>query len=497
MLSDLAAWADAWALWLGIAAAGVVLAYDLYFRWRLPSHATKDAHGSAHWAGRRELKQAGLLAKSGLYIGRLGRQPLRLATDRHIITFAPTRSGKGVSSILPNVLTYPGSMVIIDPKGETTAIAWRRRRDMGQRVHVVDPFGLTGLPVARYNPLALLDPHSRRLSDDAKTLAYALVPEVAEGAHWQTEARALVEGLILHVISAEEPELRTLGEVRRLLAQAPGPFQQTLANMAASQAAGGLVARAANGILQKADRERSGVISSARAMTHILDSPDLVDNLAASDFDFGEAKAQAMTVFIVLPADLLESYAKWLRLLVSQAIVAMIRRKGRPRHPVLFVLDEFSALGHLRPIEVAMGLLAGYGLQIWPILQDLAQLKGAYPATWPTFLANAGLLQAFGVAETTTAQWLSERLGHKTVGVRQQSLAGAALGADGPGRYSEGFGVISRPLLTADELMRLPADDELLIMPGRAPVRATKLTYYSDREFAGLFDANPWRQASA
>ena len=505
MLADLAAWAEAWALWLGIGAAGVVLAYDLYFRWRLPAHRNRDAHGSAHWADRREVKRSGLMARQGLLFGRLGGRLLRVATDRHILTIAPTRSGKGVSAIIPNALTYEGSMVILDPKGETTAIAARRRRELGQDVYVLDPWNETAEPSARFNPLALLDPAAPRFVDDVRALGYALVPDAIEGAHWLDEARSFIIGLIMHVVSASDPELRTLGEVRRLLMQAPAQFQQTLANMAASTAARGKVARAANAMLQKAERERSGVLSSAQKATAFLESDELVDSLAVSDFDFGDAKGRdrdgnkrrPMTIFIVIPADLLESHAQWLRITVNQALMAMIRRKGKPKRSVLFLLDEFAALGFLRPVEAAMGLLAGYGIQLWVVLQDLAQLRAAYPASWPTFLANAGILQWFGVAETSSAQWLSERLGALTVSVRTQSLAGAALGADGPGRYSEGFGVIQRPLMTADELMRMAANDEILVRPGQSPVMAQKLNYLQDGEFQGHFDPNPYHQLAA
>lgn len=139
-----------------------------------------------------------------------------------------------------------------------------------------------------------------------------------------------------------------------------------------------------------------------------------------------------------------------------------------------------------------MGLLAGFGVQLWPILQDLSQLQKHYPTSWSTFLANAGVVQAFGVADTMTAAWLSERLGQRTVGVRQQTMAGATIGAMGEHVYSQGHSTTARPLLTPDELMRLPADQQIVLLPGHAPVLADKLCYYKDSEFRGLYDPNPW-----
>jgi type IV secretion system protein VirD4 len=494
MLEELAARAEALAVPLGLAAIGAVWAYDAYIRWRLPAHETGTAHGTAHFADRVELTRAGLLGADGLYVGRWQNKPLRAMTDRHLCTLAPTRSGKGVAAIIPNLLTYPGSAIVIDPKGEAAAITARRRREMGQAVYIVDPFGITGAQSARFNPLANLTGESPDLVEDAAILAQALVPESqGDDNHWLNEGRALLAGLILHVATTEPTAMRHLGQVRKLLTQPPAPFAAMLATMAESQAASGLVARAAARIMQKSEREKSSVLSTAQAQTHILDSPRLAQNMAASDFNFGDLKAQGATVYIVLPADKLVAFGRWLRLVVSQAIVELVRKSGRPKRPVLFILDEFAALGYLEPVETAMGLLAGYGVQLWPILQDLSQLRDLYPHRWPTFLGNAGVVQAFGCAETTTAEWLSSRLGNRTVATRQQSMSGAAVGGVGMDHYSQSVGVVSRPLLTPDELMRLPAESEILLMPGHAPALVGKLAYFRDKEYAGLFDANPWR----
>ena len=497
-LSEIVAGAQALAMPLGLATIGAVWAYDWYLRYRLPAHETDRAHGSAHWADVRDLRHAGLLAGAGLWVGRWRNRPLRLKTDRHLCTLAPTRSGKGVSAILPNLLTYPGSIIIIDPKGEAAAIAARRRREMDQAVHIVDPWGVTGATPARYNPLSLMSPESPDLVDDASILAQALVPEGnGRDSHWLNEARALIAGLVLHIVTSEPVEWRHLGRLRHMLTQASPLFHAMFGAMAKTDSAGGLVARAAARLTQKSERERSGVISTAQSHSHILDSSRLVENLSASDFSFADLKTKPATVFIVIPADRLVVYGPWLRLLISQALTELVRKPGRPAHPVLFILDEFAALGHLEPVETAMGLLAGYGVQLWPILQDLSQLKDLYPHRWPTFLGNAGVVQAFGCAENVTAEWLSERLGSRTVATRQQNISGAAAGGIGESHYSQAHSVTGRPLLTPDELMRLPESDELLIMPGNPPVRASKLVYWQDKEFTGAFDPNPWRLAAS
>ncbi|MFT6570236.1 MAG: type IV secretion system protein VirD4 [Sphingomonas echinoides] len=124
---------------------------------------------------------------------------------------APTRTGKGVGTIIPNLLEYPGPVVCIDPKGENARIAARQRGKFGA-VHVLDPFGVTGLASAAFNPLDRIDPHGLDLADDCMTLADALVhdaPGESGDAHWNEEAKALIAGILLHIVTTEPPATRT------------------------------------------------------------------------------------------------------------------------------------------------------------------------------------------------------------------------------------------------------------------------------------------------
>ena len=173
--------------------------------------------------------------------------------------------------------------------------------------------------------------------------------------------------------------------------------------------------------------------------------------------------------------------------MISLCIAALTRDRTPPRHPVLMVLDEFAALGRLQAIETAMGLLAGYGVQLWPILQDLSQLEDLYPRRWRSFLANAGVVQAFGVNDAGTADYLSSLLGTRTVMVRHEGRAndGKLL------RGSENYGPASRPLLMPHEILRLPENRQLVLIHGKPPILAERVRYYADPEFAGLFDRNP------
>jgi type IV secretion system protein VirD4 len=289
-------------------------------------------------------------------------------------------------------LAFVRSILCIDPKGENARVAVQARLQLGP-VDVLDPFGVSGVASAAFNPLDGLDEESPELAEDAALLADALVydpPGQIGEAHWNEEAKALIADVILYVVCHENPQVRNLVTVRELLTAAPDTFAAMLTIMQKSTCAGGLVARAANRHLSKTGREAAGVLSSAQRHTHFLDSRRMAAVLDHSDFRFEDLKAGTCTVFLVLPPDRLNTHSRWLRLLVAQAIGALARSTARPAAPVLLLLDEFAALGRLEPLEQAFGLMAGYGLQLWPILQDLHQLSGVYGERAGTFLSNAG-----------------------------------------------------------------------------------------------------------
>ncbi|MCF8476330.1 MAG: type IV secretory system conjugative DNA transfer family protein [Pseudolabrys sp.] len=447
-----------------------------------------ETHGSARFATDKEAA-ALTRAESGLLIGRdpKSKRLLRYDGPAHLLTMAPTRTGKGVGTIIPNLLTADRSVICVDPKGENARIAGRARQQFGP-VHVLDPFAVTGQPSAAFNPLDTLDPAGLDVAEDASTLADALVfdePGMAGEAHWNEEAKALIAGLILHSATVEPRERRNLATLREYLTLAPEAFSALLEDMQASTAASGLVARAANRMLGKSDREAAGVLSAAQRHTHFLDSPRMAVVLGRSDFRFADLKRRNVSVFLVLPPDRLSTYSRWLRLLVSQSLTDMARDPAKPAAPVLYLLDEFAALGHLAPVERAMGLMAGYGVQLWPILQDVHQLRATYGQRAGTFLSNAGVLQVFGVNDHDSARLVSDLLGQETVVFQTMSRA---LDAEQSGiSHSEQH--TARPLLTPDEVRNMPQQAELLFLAGQRPIVAAKLAYYADSEFRGLYDA--------
>ena len=476
------------------ASIGAVLAVVMAWRHRRRS-SPSDSHGSAHWGDAEALHRP-----RGLLLGRQGQELLRVAGEGHVLTVAPTRSGKGVSAVIPNLLDYPGSVLVTDPKGENYAVTARWRREQGAPVYAFDPFGLAD-GGATYNPLDLIDATSTEAVDDARLIADMLVlPSAREGeqAFWNEEARGVLTGLILHVAANAPVEMRTLTQVRALLTLPPEPFRDLLEEMQGTQAAGGLVARAAARIAQKADRERSGVLSTAQSHTHFLDSPRMARVLERSTVDLSVLKREAVSVYLILPTDRMDAYARWLRLMIGCALLAMARTRGQPKERVLFLLDEFAHLGRMHPVQRDIGLAGGFGVTFWLIVQDLSQLKSTYGETWLTFLANIGVLQAFGINDWDTAEYLSKMTGDATIHVESEHHSrGVSHGPHaqrqlGAGRTQSELG---RRLLLPDEVRRLPREAELLFVKGDPPLFVERLNYLHDREFKGRADPNPLSEA--
>jgi type IV secretion system protein VirD4 len=460
--------------------------------------ARSDAHGSAHWGTTTALRR-----REGLLLGREGAHLLRFAGEGHLLTVAPTRAGKGVSSVIPNLLEHPGSVLVTDPKGENYAVTARWRKKLGNVVIAFDPFGVVEKQEPRsYNPLALIDINRTDALDDARLLADMLVLTEGRGARdgdqafWNEEARSLLTGLILHAAASKGETKRTLIHVRELLTLPPDGFANLLRDMQASQAARNLVARAATRLLQKAERERSGVVSTAQSHTHFLDSPAMADVLGGAEslVDLAALKSGKASVYLILPPDRLDAYARWLRLMIGCALRAMARTPGQPKTRVLFLLDEFAHLGRMQPVERDIGLAGAFGVSFWLIVQDLAQLRSTYGERWPSFLANVDVLQAFGINDWDTAEYLSRMTGEATVSVEsEQASRGVSQGRHGQHQLgaSRTRGETGRRLRFADEVRQLPRDGALLFVKGEAPLVVQRLNYLRDKAFEGRADQNP------
>lgn len=426
-----------------------------------------------------------------IFLGKIGDTLLGVSDDRHLFTIAGSRAGKGTSAIVPNLLTYPGSILCIDPKGENAAITARQRMALGQKVYILDPFEASGWPVASFNPLSLIDLASETCVDDAALIADALIiQEKGNNQHFTAAARNWLRGLILYVAAHEPPEHRHLIRLRELLALPRKEQADLLDRMIASDAAYGVIARAAGAMDAKEEREYSSVMSTAIEQTDFLDSPAMAKVLKRSDFALADLKREKITVFLCLPAGRMATHNRWLRIFINLVIESMERHAPPPDdHPVLVIMDEFPVLGHLESVEKAAGLIAGYGVRLWPIIQDLSQLKRHYKETWETFIGNAGLLQVFGNADLTTLKYISERLGQTTItNISQGQISqGQAMS----GFTGESLSQSTAPLLTTDEVARLfsrQSQSQILLWSGSNPIAAERVPYFAHPLFEGLFN---------
>lgn len=475
--------------------------------------APPTTFGSARWATLEHLTDHDLIDGEGVRLGRFdyhrrdrahdgdddhgdGDHRLSYSGDRHLLTVAPTRSGKGTTAIIPNLLTYEGSALVIDPKGENAMITAVRRRQMGQSVHVVDPWAITGEnELAQFNPLDWLKMGDVDITENAMLLADALVvPESGSEAFWNEEAKALLQGFILYVATdLHEEGHRHLGRVRDLLLLDGDELKQLFTLMLDS--AHHIVASTGARCLQKDEKLLSNVLASAQAQTHFLDSARIRNSLSASDFAFEDLKTKAMTIYLVLPSDRLSAFARWLRLLIQQAITVNARNIDiQPDKPVLFILDEMPSLGRLYMVEQAYGLMAGFGLQLWGIVQDLSQLKRIYGDAHESFIANSGVVQYFGSRDKLTAEYFQALCGVTTVWNLSSAIARAVSTTTGQNGGSTSTSITTtettsatqRQLAYADELMRLKGDQQLLFVENCDPIIGRKQPWFADDDLKTL-----------
>jgi type IV secretion system protein VirD4 len=415
-----------------------------------------------------------------------------------MMTVAGSRAGKGVAAIIPNLLEYPGSVLVIDPKGENACITKNRRtkgskfvkQGLGQDVFVLDPFGVSGHPTNFFNPLTMIDPRSKTAVDDAALLAEALViQEPGPDRHFSAAAKNFLRGLVLYVCANEPPERRHLPWVRELLTLDTVGFELLLKAMQEDQKCSGVIRRSANSMAAKSDRERSGVVSTAVEQTDFLDSPLMAACLKRSDFSLTDLKRKPTTIYLCLPATRMETHNRWLRVIINLAVQAMEYEKTKPPLPVMFIMDEFAVLNHLASIEKAAGQIAGFGVRLWPILQDLSQLKSMYKDSWETFMGNAGLLQFFGNNDSTTLDYLSHRLGKSTI--VQVSQAETTVEQRAKALTGQTTQMHTVELMTGDEIGRFFSREskaQILHWPGSDPIALDRVEYHDHRFFKGKFD---------
>ena len=412
----------------GVAAFVVAVAMSV---WRAREVKKVTTYGSARWAEAREIRKAGLLHPDGVLLGLWRGAYLRHHGPEHVLCFAPTRSGKGVGLVVPTLLTWPGSAIVHDIKGENWGLTagWRARFG---RVLLFDP---TNTKSAAYNPLLEVRRGEWEVRD-VQNIADVLVdPEGAleKRNHWEKTSHSLLVGTILHVLYAEKD--KTLAGVANFLSDPKRPIETTLRAMMTTPHLGKtgvhpVVASAARELLNKSENERSGVLSTAMSFLGLYRDPVVAAVTRRCDWrirDLVEAE-RPVTLYLVVPPSDISRTKPLIRLILNQIGRRLTEEldSKRRRHRLLLMLDEFPALGRLDFFESALAFMAGYGLKSFLIAQILNQIEKAYGQN-NSILDNCHVRVSFATNDERTAKRVSDALGTATEMRAMKNYAGSRL----------------------------------------------------------------------
>ena len=454
--------------------------------WRARETRTIETYGSARWATPPEVRRAGLLGPDGVVLGRYGRAYLRHDGPEHVLCFAPTRSGKGVGLVVPSLLTWPGSAIVHDIKGENWTLTAGFRARHG-RVLLFDP---TNAASAAYNPLLEVRRGEWEVRDVQNIADILVDPEgsLERRNHWEKTSHSLLVGAILHILYAE-PD-KTLAGVAAFLSDPRRPIEASLKAMMTAPHLGEagphpVVASAARELLNKSENERSGVLSTAMSFLGLYRDPVVARVTCRCDWRIVDLIAgdRPATLYLVVPPSDISRTKPLIRLLLNQIgrrLTEELHTKNR-RHRVLLMLDEFPALGRLDFFESALAFMAGYDLKGFLIAHSLNQIEKAYGPN-NSILDNCHVRVCFATNDERTAKRVSDALGVSTELRAMKNYAGHRL-SPWLGHLMISRQETARHLLTAGEVMQLPPSDELVLMSGYPPIRAKKARYFQDRRF--------------
>lgn len=477
----------------GVLGTATAIAGSLW-RARQTKHVT--TYGSAKWANNKDIQNSDLLDDQGVFLGKTQNHYLRHDGPEHVLAFAPTRSGKGVGLVVPTLLTWTGSTVVHDIKGENWQLTagWRSQFSHCLLFNPTDPRS------AKYNPLLEVrkGPHEVR---DVQNIADILVdPEGAleKRNHWEKTGHSLLTGAILHVLYAEEE--KTLAHVATFLANPKRTIEATLRIMMTTNHLGKQkepkvhpeVASISREMLNKSENELSGVVSTAMSFLEIYRDPIIAETTSKCEWRIDDLKhaKRPVSLYLVVPPSDISRTKPLIRLILNQIGRRLTERlpeakapetKAQSDHQLLMMLDEFPALGRLDFFETAMAFMAGYGIRAYLIAQSLNQIEKAYGAN-NSILDNAHVRVAFATNDDRTAKRISDTLGTSTELRAQKNYAGHRL-APWLAHVMVSRQETARPLLTPGEVMQLPNDEALVLLAGTPPIRAKKLRYFEDENF--------------
>ncbi|MER8658492.1 type IV secretory system conjugative DNA transfer family protein [Mesorhizobium sp. M0847] len=430
-------------------------------RWAAPQELRTIPNGKLYLADRSAFDNPSSILLGGYSDDESNPEPqfVHWDDDGHLLTIAPTRSGKAVTSIVPNLLRYRGSCVVIDPKGEhfEKTSAWRK--SIGHEIYRIAPFDRgSGWVRHRYNPLARV-----RSQSDARSLAEQMFPRDRHASSFfNDDAAGFLTAAMIYVKSNAPQDRRTLTTVCQLASQKG----RDLLNIAKKLAEFPSTAEAGKAILEKTrDRGLQTLEATLESKLALWRDRDIQRSLSGTDFSFEDLKDRPITVYIDVPFGKMEPFSPWLRILLKSALDAMESNRRTPDIPVLFILDEFLNLGPFPEFRAAIRTHASAGVRLWFFLQDVMSLQEQYPGnSWQPFL-TCSVKQFYGIDDPITGELIGKYLGHETLAYLSRSSGHT--GSSHLGRWygdasvntgtsgSESVQFLGRPLMTPDEIMEL------------------------------------------
>ncbi|MEJ5074847.1 type IV secretory system conjugative DNA transfer family protein [Enterobacter ludwigii] len=531
-----------WLVFLGVLGAGALVTGLLLTLAKKPKGNSTSA-GTARFAERQDIEQASLLTGEGVYVGgweeKFPRKPVASAINlhylrhngpEHVLCFAPTRSGKGVGLVLPTLLSWAGSMIALDIKGELYAetSGWRSTEG-GNITLLYDParpesVGFNPLEEVRINP-----PEEGRFTvsgyevSDAQNIALMLAnPDGADKLdHFQQQAYALIVALILHNrykaahtghmasladlgATLKDPDtldiyamfsrMMTFPHMNKQSSQQEVAFtkEEMLELMELDKSdTHPVVLQTAADMYKKADRELASIISTASAAFNLFLDPVVAANTKKSDFRIDQLRNhdQPLSLYVVTRPNDIDRLKPLTRMLFTLILKRSTETLDKPKHRLLMMMDEFTSIGKLQALEDSIAYVGGYGIKIYLIVQDTEQLYKAYTKQ-ETLMSNCHIRIAYAPNKVETAELLSKMSGTMTVAEVSTTVSGKS-----GENVSYSVNEKSRPLLTVDECMRLPAPLKdkngmilkagkmLIFAAGFPPVFGTQILWFLDPVF--------------
>lgn len=462
----------------GLAGGLTLLAGLVYALWARGA----PLHGAARFASEREIKRHGFRSVAGIIVGRKGGRFLTFGGSEHVLIEAPTRSGKGTGVVIPNLLTWQGSVVVLDVKRENFDASAGFRAHYGQQVFLFNPTDRQAR-TARYNPLAYID---RSDPDDViielqKIATMLFVAPDRGEAFWANGARTGFVGVGAWLTETSDEPL-TMGTIYRYLTEgdARSFFRKELADPRVSLSTGCRTA-----LSDFAGGSDNSFADIKKTITNVLGlwlNPLVDAATSASDFELRDLRKRPISIYLGVSPDELDRVAPLYNLLFQQLIDLNVRElpDGETPVPVLVILDEFARLGRASVIASAFSYVAGYGIRLLPVIQSRSQLRGVYGEhVADEIVANCGVEVAFTPKELRVANELSDRIGY----VGQESITRSLTINGLLANRSKSISEQRRALLLPQELMQFPADRLILLRGGIPPIIGTKIFYFKSRFF--------------